>query len=368
LKLTFFYHSLLSDWNYVDAHFLRGVARELLARGHKVEIYEPSGGWSLRNLLANQGADAIADFRRAYPQLHSRFYTRDSLDLERALRNTDAIVVHEWNEPELIARIGAFAESSGRIALFHDTRHRSVTQLEEMPRLDLRGYAGVLAFGEALADRYRCSGSAKQAWVWHEAADTRVFYPRARPLKPSRPHADLVWIGDWGDDERAQELEEFLLDPLAALGLKAVVHGTRFPPEARTQLGHIDGRYAGWIASYDVPQAYAAAACTVHIPRQARAESHSGIPTIRVFEALACGIPLVSAPWDDSERLFRPGTDYLVARNGGEMRTHLRSILHEPALAASLREHGLETIRTRHTCAHRVDELLGILGCVATAK
>jgi spore maturation protein CgeB len=38
-----------------------------------------------------------------------------------------------------------------------------------------------------------------------------------------------------------------------------------------------------------------------------------GIPTIRVFEALACGIPLVSAPWDDSEHLFRPGEDFLVA-------------------------------------------------------
>jgi spore maturation protein CgeB len=41
-----------------------------------------------------------------------------------------------------------------------------------------------------------------------------------------------------------------------------------------------------------------------------------GIPTIRVFEALACGIPLVSAPWDDAEGLFRPGEDFLVARDG----------------------------------------------------
>ena len=45
-----FYHSLLSDWNHGNAHFLRGVARELQARGHRVEIYEPFNGWSLANI------------------------------------------------------------------------------------------------------------------------------------------------------------------------------------------------------------------------------------------------------------------------------------------------------------------------------
>jgi spore maturation protein CgeB len=86
-----------------------------------------------------------------------------------------------------------------------------------------------------------------------------------------------------------------------------------------------------------------------------------GVPTIRPFEALACGIPLVTAPWDDAERLFRPGVDYLVARNSAEMTSHLRAVLHDAGLAASVAASGLETIRARHTCAHRVDELLGIV-------
>jgi spore maturation protein CgeB len=100
---------------------------------------------------------------------------------------------------------------------------------------------------------------------------------------------------------------------------------------------------------------------TVHVPRRYYANALPGIPTIRVFEALACGIPLLSAPWDDSEALFRPGQDYLVAKDGHIMHHHLRALVQDPGLRASLAASGLETIRSRHTCAHRVSELLRIV-------
>jgi spore maturation protein CgeB len=89
-----------------------------------------------------------------------------------------------------------------------------------------------------------------------------------------------------------------------------------------------------------------------------------GIPTIRPFEALACGIPLVSAPWDDVEGLFTAGEDYLIAPNGGAMTHALSDVLHDAELATSLAEHGRHTIESRHTCAHRVDELLGIVNAI----
>jgi spore maturation protein CgeB len=85
-----------------------------------------------------------------------------------------------------------------------------------------------------------------------------------------------------------------------------------------------------------------------------------GIPTIRVFEALACGVPLVCAPWQDTEGLFTPGKDFLTARSGSEMRAHLDAIRHDQTLAAELAEHGRTTVEARHSCAHRVDELVTI--------
>jgi spore maturation protein CgeB len=84
-----------------------------------------------------------------------------------------------------------------------------------------------------------------------------------------------------------------------------------------------------------------------------------GIPTIRPFEALACGIPLVCSPWDDAENLFGRG-DFLRASDGREMTRRLETLLGSSSLRSRLAERGLKTIRRRHTCAHRADELMDI--------
>lgn len=99
---------------------------------------------------------------------------------------------------------------------------------------------------------------------------------------------------------------------------------------------------------------------TVHIPRRPYATALPGIPTIRPFEALACGIPLISAPWNDSERLFSGGVDFLYARNSQEMERLTLALLDQPSRAAELARHGRETIMNRHTCGHRIDQLLDI--------
>jgi spore maturation protein CgeB len=99
---------------------------------------------------------------------------------------------------------------------------------------------------------------------------------------------------------------------------------------------------------------------TVHVPRRPYTNALPGIPTIRVFEALACGIPLVSAPWSDVERLFTPGDDFLVAQDRQEMKSCLKRILYEPQEAVALANRGRAAVLSRHTCSHRVDELLEI--------
>ena len=118
--------------------------------------------------------------------------------------------------------------------------------------------------------------------------------------------------------------------------------------------------YEGWLPNYRVPAIFHRHRVTVHIPRQPYVRALPGIPTIRVFEALACGIPLISAPWEDCEGLFTPGEDYLVAHDTAEMRAHLRLLLREPDVAEAQAVRGWRTIQHRHTCAHRVDELLAI--------
>jgi spore maturation protein CgeB len=360
VRIVMFYHSLVSDWNHGNAHFLRGIASELIARGHTLTVYEPAGAWSLQNLLRERGVSAITAFHDAYPELTSRFYDPDDFDLDRALHDAQLVLVHEWNERELIGRIGEHhARYRSYQLLFHDTHHRAVSVPHELARFDLRHYDGVLAFGEVLREQYLAEGWSQRAWTWHEAADTRVFYPRPVVGEPGE-REDLVWIGNWGDDERSEQLTEFLLDPIAKLRLAAKIYGVRYPQEALERIEQSGAMYCGFLSNFDAPMVFARHKLTVHVPRRYYATSLPGIPTIRVFEALACGIPLVCAPWRDSEGLFCPGEDYLVARDGTEMTKHIHTLLHEPERARALAEHGLATIRARHTCAHRVDELLNI--------
>jgi hypothetical protein len=181
-----------------------------------------------------------------------------------------------------------------------------------------------------------------------------------RPRDGERREGDLVWIGNWGDDERSDELHRFLLRPVEALRLRARVYGVRYPEEARRALEASGIEYAGWLPNYDVPRVFARFRATVHVPRRPYAGALPGIPTIRPFEALACGMPLVCAPWDDSEGLFTPGRDYLVARDEEEMTAHLRRLLSDAAYAAALADEGRRTVLARHTCRHRVEELLQI--------
>ncbi|HKG77951.1 MAG TPA: glycosyltransferase, partial [Pyrinomonadaceae bacterium] len=216
-------------------------------------------------------------------------------------------------------------------------------------------------YGQVLTDKYLRNAWVRRAWTWHEAADARVFHP----LPEISRTLDLVWIGNWGDEERSEELQEFLIQPVRELQLNAEVYGVRYPAHAIEALTRAGIRYRGWLPNYRVPEVFATARVTLHIPRRPYVKELPGIPTIRPFEALACGISLICSPWDDAEQLFTPGRDFLMARDGHEMKQLLHQVLSAPSFAEELANHGVATIKQKHTCAHRVDELLRIYAQLA---
>ena len=365
MRIVYFTHSLASCWNHGNAHFLRGVLRELTAAGHEVAAWEPADAWSLGNLLRDHGPEGLRAWREAYPELRSHVHAGPE-DVARAIEGADLVIAHEWNEPELIAALGRARRQGGArfVLLFHDTHHRAVSDPEAIRAFDLEGYDGVLAFGEALAEVYRRWGWGRRVFVWHEAADTRLFRP---PEGDDVPRQGLVWIGNWGDEERSAELVSFLLRPARAAGLPLDVHGVRYPPHALRALALHGARFRGWLPNAEVPRVFARHLATVHVPRRFYFTLLPGIPTIRVFEALACGIPLACAPWDDAEGLFRPGEDYLLARDEAEMTRHLVALREDAGLRAALAANGLATVRARHSCAHRAAQLLGIVAALRGA-
>ncbi len=364
MRFLFYTHSLVSDWNHGNAHFLRGVMRELQVLGHTTLALEPADGWSRANLIADRGHGAVERFKSDFPSLRTQTYGPD-FDHEEAVSQADVVIVHEWTAPDLVARLGQWRIQGGGFRLFfHDTHHRAVSATEEIGNLNLDGYDCVLVFGETLRQLYLHAGWGDQVVTWHEAADTSLFHPHAEIARRS----DLVWIGNWGDGEREAELETYLISPAADLRLEATIHGVRYPANALQRLADAGIHYGGSIANADVPEAFAHHRMTVHVPRRPYVEALSGIPTIRMFEALACGIPLVSAPWEDAEGLFRAGTDFLFVRSGNEMKRAMRSLLNDRDLADEFARNGLDTIRSRHTCRHRANELLQHVGRRTTAN
>ncbi|MFW2828793.1 CgeB family protein [Sphingomonas sp. ID0503] len=356
MKIAYFTHSLDSCWNHGNAHFLRGLLRELIARGHDVRALEPADSWSRANLVGDHGEIGLDAYRSAYPELSSdRFAAAD--DVVALIGDAELVIVHEWNDPALVAAIGALRKTGVAFTLlFHDTHHRAVSDPDAIRAFDLSGYDGVLAFGETLSEVYRRWGWAGRVWTFHEAADTRLFHPPEQ----EGDRNGLIWIGNWGDGERTQEIETFLLRPAQAAGLSLDIHGVRYPDAAKDLLARYGATYRGWAPNAAAPALFASRIATVHVPRRYYTTILPGIPTIRVFEALACGIPLLSAPWDDSEGLFRIGQDFLMAPDEAAITRHMREIRRDQDLRNALIASGLETIRARHTCSHRVDELLAI--------
>lgn len=360
MRFVLYAHSVVSDWNNGNAHFLRGLLRALGSIGHVVTAYEPEQEWSLANLLTEPlGEASLQQFHDTYPDLHVAAYqTSDDQDLwTERLSGLDVVILHEWNPSALAAMLVDLRERCGYKLVFHDTHHRASSSPEAMESFHLRRFDGVLAFGRVLETIYRERYGVQDVWTLHEAADTTVF----KPLSGVTREQEIVWIGNWGEGERSAEIQEYLLSPARELHRDAhtTIYGVRYPEAGLRALAESGVTYGGYLPNLQAPAVYARSAITVHIPRQQYSQIMVGIPTIRVFEALACGIPLVSAPWQDTEELFRAG-DFRMVESGSAMRDSLHLLLTNPSAAQEQAERGLETVLARHTCVHRAEELTAI--------
>lgn len=361
IRFRLFAHSWISDWNHGNAHFLRGLARQLVRMGHEVRCYEELGSWSLTHLVEEEGdvaVQAIEQFRCEFPELDVRFYQRDETlpeTLREELRDADVVLIHEWNEPEVANAILSFKQDFRFRALLHDTHHRAYTNAGEMLRFQLQLFDGVLAFGEIITRIYLDAFGMPRAWTFHEAADVEHFCPLQQPCE-----IGLLWIGNWGDEERTRELMEFLVEPAGALrDVKTVVHGVRYPPAGLDALAAAGIEYRGYLPNLMAPYVYAQSALSLHVPRRQYVNGLSGIPTIRMFEALACGSTLLCAPWRDAEQLFRPD-DYVMVNSSEETKSAITRLIHDDAARQQIAAQARETIVNRHTCAHRAQQLVEI--------
>src|SRR5262249_44150480 len=124
------------------------------------------------------------------------------------------------------------------------------------------------------------------------------------------PHAkdiDVIWIGNWGDEERTLELQEFLIQPATSLtGKQVVAHGVRYSDSALRQLQDAGIEYRGYLPNLSTPEAYAQSLVTQNAHGKRYVNGFGEFPRIRVLEPLACVILLVCPPWKTPKIYFIP--------------------------------------------------------------
>lgn len=370
MNFAIFGHSIRSDWNHGNAHFLRGLMRALEELGHHAIFYEANRNWSVDNLREEHGEAPLLDFTAHFPNLRYKLYNPVILRhpqrlrdwLRRSLADVDVALVHEWNEPALVVELGRMRRAGdfgpNLRALFHDTHYRAYSEPQTMRALQLENYDALLSFSPAITEIYQRDFALPHVYTVHEAADPDLFRPIALPKEQ-----DVVFIGNWGDNDRNETLETYLLEPSNLLpDLRFSIYGVRYAEALLERFAreyHV--RYRGWVANYRAPLVYAASKMSVHLPRKQYTTAVYGTPTIRVFETLSSGLPLISLPWPDTDQLFCAGEDYLVVNSQAEMVATMRQLADDPALRKKIGESGRARILAHHTVRHRARQILDIV-------
>ena len=285
MRVVMFCHSLVSDWNHGNAHFLRGVvARAARARPRGRASTSRATAGAVANLCASTATAALDAFRAAYPGAASRSATTPAtLDLDAALDGADLVLVHEWNDPELVAR--ASARTARRSGRYRAAVPRHAPPLRHRPRGDgrattSRDYDGVLAFGDVIRDLYLRARLGRSA----RGPGTRPPTPASSaPLRRREPRGRSRLDRQLGR-RRAHRRAARVPARAGARARPARARATAcaIPSDAPRALRRRRHRAtAAGCRTIDVPAVFARYRVTVHVPRRPYVEALPGIPTIR---------------------------------------------------------------------------------------
>jgi spore maturation protein CgeB len=315
------------------------------ARGHKILFLERDVPWNAahRDLVDPAWCDL-------------RFYesVQDLACWSREIAAADAVIIGSF-VPEGVA-VGHFVQSTATgPVVFYDIdtpvtlRKLAAGDHEYLSPTLIRGFDLYLSFtGGPTLNRLRDQHGARAAKALWCSVDTRLYRPE---LVEKR--WDLSYLGTYSDD-RQPTLERLLVAVAReAPDLSFVVGGPQYPtsvdwPSNVERLEHV--------APADHARFYCASRFTLNVTRRDMiAAGYS--PSVRLFEAAACGTSIISDRWDGIDTFFRPGEEILLAESTSEVLTMLR----HPGTAERIGAAGRALVLGGHTSAHRAAELEQLL-------
>jgi spore maturation protein CgeB len=345
--------SITSSWGNGHATTYRSLLRELCARGHRVTFLERDTPWYA------QHRDLDASFVRV------RLY--DSVDDLRArfsteVREADVVIIGSY-VPDGI-EVGHWVIENARGArVFYDidtpitlTDLSAGTCTYLTPAL-VAGYDLYLSFtGGPTLQRLERDYGAQRARALYCTADAKTYAPAERPAR-----WDLGYLGTYSRD-RQPALDCLLLAPArAARQLKLIVAGAQYPAGIRwpSNVERIEHIAPGEHAAF-----YNQLRFNLNVTRE-RMVAAGYSPSVRLFEAAACGVATLSDAWEGIETFFEPGEEVLIVRDAKDVREALTGLSEHERKAVGARAR--ERFLAEHTAAHRAKALEHYLDELRTA-
>jgi spore maturation protein CgeB len=350
VKIIIFGLTISSSWGNGHATLWRGLCKALIRMGHQIVFYERDVPYyaSMRDLHEIPGGrlELYADWDGIRPRVLSDVgdgdvaiitsYCPDSiaatdivLAQDRALR-----VFYDLDTPITLARLDA----GERVAYIGSS--------------GLSGFDLVLSYGGGRAlDEFRTRLGARNIAPLYGHVDPDVHRP-AQPLPHYR--SDLSYIGTYSED-RQQALETLLLAPARLQrNRRFLIAGAQYPQDFPWSPNIYFVRH---LPPAEHPAFFCSSRLTLNVTRRAMAEM-GWCPSGRLFEAAACGAPIISDVWEGLDAFFKPGHEVIPAASAADVVMALEADDHElSAMARRARERVLE----EHSSSRRAVELVEML-------
>ena len=345
MKIVILGLTITSSWGNGHATTFRGLVRGLVRRGHEVLFLERDKPWYSENRDLAQPP---------YGETHL-YDGVEALEAEWgvAIAGADLVMVGSY-VPDGVTVAGLVQRLARGLTAFYDIDTPvTLAALDEgrceylVPEL-VRGFDLYFSFtgGPTLSELQTRYG-ARAARALYCSADPEVY----RPDPGATVRWDLGYLGTYSDD-RQPVLEALLCGPAEAWGAgRFVVAGPLYPegvgwPGNVERVEHLPpDRHRGF---------YCGQRFTLNVTRADMVRrGHS--PSVRLFEAAACGVPIISDWWPGLDELFTPGKDILIARSGEEVLAALRTM--PEAARRAMGEAARLRVLASHTGDHRAAEL-----------
>jgi spore maturation protein CgeB len=335
--------SVTSSWGNGHATTYRALLEALASRGHHVTFLERDVPWYRGHRDLTKPSNWTVKLYQSLQDIPRRYTSliRDANLVILGSYVPDGIAIAEWVTAHAQG-VTAFYDIDTPVTLAGLDQGLEYLSAAMIPRFDLYlSFSGGPVPG-MIEDAY----GSPMAGVLYCSADPDLYRPH-----PVKQHWSLGYLGTYSDD-RQPSLERLLLAPAMMLAdHQFVVAGSRYPehlvwPDNVRRIEHL--------SQHQHPPFYSRQRFTLNLTRaDMRALGFS--PSVRLFEAAACGTPVISDRWPGIETIFEPGTEILLVSDAREVSQILRDIPEERRLAIA--DKARRRILADHTPDHRARQL-----------